>query len=122
MGERRIIVCAECKEERPNNGRGLCQTCYARLKKAGKLPAIAVKSEKLRVKSEELRVKGEKKKPPECAEDIPKSLIVQVDFFRNGDVLEGIKRRSEEQMRPLDLQIIWELKQGSGRSEGRQIE
>lgn len=33
----RIVVCQHCRRERTHKARGLCETCYSRIKKAGEL-------------------------------------------------------------------------------------
>lgn len=40
---------------------------------------------------------------------------VTVDFGPAAHLLEEIRRRAEEQMRPLAMQVLWELKQASQR-------
>ena len=33
----RVVVCQHCRRERTHKARGLCQTCYSRMKRAGEL-------------------------------------------------------------------------------------
>lgn len=34
---RRVVVCQHCRRERTHKARGLCETCYSRMKRAGEL-------------------------------------------------------------------------------------
>ena len=33
----RVVVCQHCRRERTHKARGLCETCYSRMKRAGEL-------------------------------------------------------------------------------------
>ena len=112
MGKRRgrVIICAECGKEKILGGRGLCNACYCRLKREGRLPDKTVKSKELRVTSE-----GQKNSTlpggVPARESQYRTLAMEINFSGAEDVLAGVKERAAEEMRPLNMQIVWELKQ-----------
>ncbi len=70
----------------------MCATCYSRLKKEGRLPPLKKET-------------GVQKKKQETEAE-----CVLIDFSPAPHLLEELKRRADEEMRPMEMQILWELK------------
>jgi hypothetical protein len=90
-----------------------CPSCMA--KKSNEARAVKQKAEK---RAAEKPSGG--RKVEEATHDMPKqekpparpSTALAIDFGKYADVLEQVKRRAEEEIRPIDLQVIFMLKQG----------
>ena len=95
---KRIIVCPECGQKKPYYARGLCHTCYDRLRKRGELPPLK--------KTKKIKESMEQNKKNSTTNE----LIVLVDFSIVPEVLEELKERAKEELRDLSMQILWELK------------
>jgi len=77
----KIIVCPMCGEKKPYYARGLCRSCY----------------DKLLYKIHKDQQNGNSTK-------------VLVDFSLMPELLEELKKRAKEELRNLNMQILWELK------------
>jgi len=82
-GSSKMGVCRKCNRERLIKARGLCSPCYA--------------DEMAREKA--LGANGD-----------AAGLQVTVDFSLAPHILQGLRLRAEDDMRPLGNQIVWELK------------
>jgi len=83
------IICPECGQEKPHYARGLCRRCYDKLR------------HKSRQESQEgIFIKFE----------TSKDSIVLVDFSVIPELFEELKKRAKEELRSLNMQILWELK------------
>ncbi|RKX58172.1 MAG: hypothetical protein DRP29_07110 [Thermodesulfobacteriota bacterium] len=77
----KIIICPMCGEKRPYYARGLCRSCY----------------DKLLYKIHKDQQNGNSTK-------------VLVDFSFMPELFETLKKRAKEELRTLNMQILWELK------------
>ena len=78
-------ICAECGQNKTIKARGLCSACYQKLQKEGKLP------------------------PKQKDSGLNQYRIV-VDFSFCPVLFEKLKERAEAEMRPVNIQLLWELK------------
>ena len=117
-GEEKVKKCEECKERPPISKHSrLCAVCLQ--KKAMK--ARAEKAEK--AKKDKKPLAAEKAKPAINPQPLPKALpktdltMVQVDFGGYAQIFDGVKKLAEEEIRPVELQIIYLLKSYLGRQK-----
>lgn len=93
---KKLIECAECGRESINGGMGLCPSCYGKLKRQKQLQKI-----------ESLERALEEKSPP--SDGIEECKTVLVDFSRRPAVYEELLKRADTELRPLGLQVLWEV-------------
>jgi len=87
------IICPECGQEKPHYARGLCRSCYDRLR------------HKLRKEQQNKNFKEKQNKNSTISE-----MTVLVNFSIAPEILEELKERAKEELRDLSMQILWELK------------
>ena len=116
----KISVCLECQQERPIIGRGLCGTCYNRLKKADlldtKYPLASVPLEKPAemiadpdtTTEEPLlpTVKPAKAHLPETPEEGDGTIVPLHFTARDTDLLAFLRGWATDERRSLDQQIL----------------
>lgn len=88
------IICRECGKEVIHHARGLCSSCYTKLKKEGRLPSPI----------------------SEAASKAGRSKVV-VSFKGHMELFEHLQQKAEQEVRTLSEQIIWELKKAILRGE-----
>lgn len=93
-----MIVCAACGRESINGGGGYCPSCYGRRKRQKQIQQIETLEKALAAKSQD----ASEEQGAECR-------AVLVDFSRRPAVYEELMRRSDADLRPLGLQVLYEV-------------
>jgi hypothetical protein len=105
-------ICEECREKptiQPNLP--LCPHCMAKRSKAKREAEAQVENRKrvrgkARGKPEKLIV-GQMAKPGTENQD---GQVVEVNFFKYPGLLEAVRKKADEDLRPVDLQILFIVK------------
>ncbi len=94
-------TCVECSEVKLIKARGLCAVCYNRRQKTGEFKACSGYCNGEHAQPS----RPSKSKPAQ-----PSDFKVSVDFGPAAHILQEIRQRAESELRPLSMQILWELK------------